>query len=315
MAVQQLGKLEVVDVRKVWEHEAFDFTPWLFENLNLLGETLGLELIGVQCEAQVGKFSLDILARDENGAMVAIENQLGGTDHGHLGQLLTYAAGHDVRTLIWITPHFEDEHRAALDWLNLWTQEGIEIYGVEVRAVCIGDSLPAPEFVPVVLPNTWSKKEKAKSNPEGANRKEFYQLLVDRLRDEGFTDKMKATSAWIQRFPSGVSDLTYNADVGNNPRVFMSMSDKDKKKQVFDTLRNDTKQMKQIEDALGLKFDPETEIIWKTAPGNISVSRKGSGNDLTDEVRDWMFDYLIKFKDVFNPRMEEIIDNLSPDDE
>ena len=200
MAVQKLGKLEVVDVREVWEHEASDFTPWLFENLNLLGEMLSLELTGVQCEAQVGKFSLDILARDENGAMVAIENQLGRTDHGHLGQLLTYAAGHDVRTLIWITPHFEDEHRAALDWLNTWTQEGIEIYGVEVRAVCIGDSLPAPEFVSVVLPNSWSKKEKAKSNPEGTSRREFYQLLVDRLRGEGFTDKTKATSAWIQGF-------------------------------------------------------------------------------------------------------------------
>ena len=100
MAVSETGKLEVVDVRKVWETEAQDFTPWLASNLTLLGDALELELELVQVEAQVGPFSLDILARDDSGTMVAIENQLGNTDHTHLGQLLTYAAGFDVRSLI-----------------------------------------------------------------------------------------------------------------------------------------------------------------------------------------------------------------------
>ena len=310
MAYQALGQLEEVDVREVWPSESQDFTPWLAANLPLLESALGLDLIEVQQEAQIGAFFLDILATDGGGAMVAIENQLESTNHSHLGQLLTYAAGCDAHTLIWITPSFRDEHRAALDWLNRWTSEEINVYGVEVRAVRIGDSLPAPEFVPVVFPNEWSTRERIKLNPNGPKRRGFYQELVDRLREAGFTDKQRATSAWIQKFPAGVPDVTYNADIGNNPRVFVSMSDREMKQQVFDTLRSDHERVREIEEALGLEADPLTEIVWRTAPGNISVSRRGSGDNLTDEVRDWMFDYLIKFRRVFDQPVANIIDNL-----
>ncbi|MYC07643.1 MAG: hypothetical protein F4X57_10825 [Chloroflexi bacterium] len=307
MAVQKLGKLELMDVRKVWPNEAQDFTPWLARNLTLLGDALQIDLKLERTEAQVGAFSLDILATDGNGVGVAIENQLGTTDHTHLGQLLTYAAGYKVRTLIWVTPSFRDEHRKTLEWLNSWAPDEIEVYGVEVRAVRIGDSLPAPEFVPVVFPN---ERRPSLQGPDAPNRKEFYQPLVNRLREEDFTTKQNATSAWIQRFESNVPGLTYNADVGSNPRVFMSMSDRNTKQQVFDSLREDAERVKRVENALGIQDDPSTEIIWKTAPGNISVSRKGSGNNMTDEVRDWMFNYLIKFKKVFNPHIEAIVNNL-----
>ena len=78
------------------------------------------------------------------------------------------------------------------------------------------------------------------------------------------------------------------------------MSDSDMKQQVFDTLRNDSKRIQQIEEALGLESDPVTEMVWKTAPGNISVSRRGSGDNLTDAVRDWMFNYLMRFSKAFD---------------
>ena len=137
MGASELGKLEIVVVREIWETEAQDFTPWLADNLALLGEALKLELTLAQVEAPVGAFSLDILATDESGAYVAVENQLGKTDHAHLGQLLTYATGYDVRHLIWVAPKFRDEHRATLDWLNRWTSEDIKLFGVEVRTVRI----------------------------------------------------------------------------------------------------------------------------------------------------------------------------------
>ena len=86
--------------------------------------------------------------------MVAIENQLEWTDHNHLGQLLTYAANHDVRRLIWVSPNFLPEHHAALEWLNQWTDDEIEIYGVEVTVVRIGDSSCAPVFNKIASPKS-----------------------------------------------------------------------------------------------------------------------------------------------------------------
>ena len=46
MAKYNLDKLEKVDLRDVWPHEALDFTKWLSEepNLAMLGSALGIEL-------------------------------------------------------------------------------------------------------------------------------------------------------------------------------------------------------------------------------------------------------------------------------
>ena len=130
MTAEDLEKLEGVPVKQVWLHEAHDFTPWLAKNLPLLGDALGMKLELVQEEAAVGRYNVDILAEDAiNGVLVVIENQLEWTNHSHLGQLLTYAGWHDAQTLIWVAPTFYEEHRAALDWLNRWTPEVIQVFG------------------------------------------------------------------------------------------------------------------------------------------------------------------------------------------
>lgn len=88
-----LGRLEKVDVRTAWTSEANDFTPWLAqeENINLLGEAIGVELEVEGTEKGVGSFRADILCKDTaTGHYVLVENQLETTDHSHLGQLLTY---------------------------------------------------------------------------------------------------------------------------------------------------------------------------------------------------------------------------------
>src|SRR6516164_3926241 len=116
-----LGKLERVDVRRVWANEAGGFTPWLAqdENITLLGEAIGIELDVEAQEKAVGPFRADILCKDAaTDNWVLIENQLERTDHTHLGQLLTYAAGLDAVTIVWVSPNFTEEHRATLDWLN-----------------------------------------------------------------------------------------------------------------------------------------------------------------------------------------------------
>jgi hypothetical protein len=105
-------------VRNIWPREASDFTPWLYGNLDLLGEAIGLPLTPEGMEHPIGGYRLDILAKDSLGHHVAIENQVEPADHSHLGQLLLYAAHVDADTTIWIAPHFSDEHRQALIWLN-----------------------------------------------------------------------------------------------------------------------------------------------------------------------------------------------------
>ena len=52
---------------------------------------------------RVGSFSADILARNPvDDGVVLIENQLEASDHGHLGQIMTYLAGLQAQTMVWI---------------------------------------------------------------------------------------------------------------------------------------------------------------------------------------------------------------------
>lgn len=165
-----LGRLERVPLRQAWASEARDFTPWLAttENLQLLGEAVGMSLEVEAQEHSVGPFRADILCRNAtDGSWVLIENQLERTDHSHLGQLLTYAAGLDAVAIIWIAERFTDEHRAALDWLNDKTPEGIGFFGLEVELWRIGNSALAPKFNVVCKPNAWTRTlEQGRRNPE-----------------------------------------------------------------------------------------------------------------------------------------------------
>lgn len=156
-----LGKLTSVELRKVWESEAGNFTPWLAEdeNLALLGQKIGLDDLELEAqEKNVGPFRADILAKDStNGNWVLIENQLERTDHTHLGQLITYAAGLKAASIVWVADRFTEEHRAALDWLNEVTDERINFFGLEIELWRIGESQVAPKFNMVCKPNEWTK--------------------------------------------------------------------------------------------------------------------------------------------------------------
>lgn len=155
-----LGRLRRVELRDIWLTEATDFTPWLAreDNLALLGETLGIDLELEAQEKPVGPFRADILCKDVGtDTWVLVENQLERTDHGHLGQLLTYASGLEAVTIVWIAARFTEEHRSTLDWLNKITDGSFRFFGLEVELWRIGDSAAAPKFNIVSKPNNWSK--------------------------------------------------------------------------------------------------------------------------------------------------------------
>ena len=305
-----------VPVKEVWIHEAHEFTPWLGKNLPSLGEALGMKLELVQEEAACGRYSVDILADDtKRGTSVVIENQLEWTNHGHLGQLLTYAGWQDAHTLIWVAPTFYQEHRAALDWLNRWTPEGIEIFGVELHTTEKSDSDAILEFVPVVFPKGWSKSGESTRIPvklQSVQLREFFQPLVDDLRKAGFTNKKKAAAVRMHPFPSGVSDMTYYASLETDGRAWVYIPGGTPN---LNALRKDERRQR-IENELDMSED--TRINWRVSgSGSLGVYRKGSLDDSEEdleEIRKWMFDYLLKFKKAFNPRMEGIVSELQAAD-
>ena len=154
----QLGTFERVAIRDIWTTEAA-FTKWLAqaEHLALLGETVGMEIELEAVEKEVGSFFADILCKETTGdRYVLVENQLEDTDHRHLGQIITYAAGLDAVAIVWIARHFREEHRAALDWLNSNTDTRIGLFGLEIELWRIADSPAAPKFNVVSSPNEWT---------------------------------------------------------------------------------------------------------------------------------------------------------------
>ena len=185
----ELGRLAQVDPREVWPHEALNFTPWLLDNADRLAEALGVELELNQAEHPVGGYSLDLIGRDlTNGTVVIVENQLADSDHGHLGQLLTYAAGTGAATIVWLTRRFRDEHRQAVTWLNEHTDEDTHFFGVELEVVRIAGSVPAPLFKVVAQPNDWQKAVKASASSGTSRRSalygEFWARYLDRVKAE-----------------------------------------------------------------------------------------------------------------------------------
>lgn len=149
-------------MRERWPNEAQDFTPWLADNLSELGKALRLELELEECEAPVGKFFLDILARDlDSDSPVVIENQLELTNHDHLGKLVTYAAELEAKVIIWIAKKFNSEHKRALNFLNKITYEDRRFFGVEVS---IDDSPRSVQFTPKVTPKGWREQTRGSRN-------------------------------------------------------------------------------------------------------------------------------------------------------
>ena len=79
-----VGKIERVPLRDIWKHEAYDFTSWLQDNIDVLNDVLGLSLSNPEREQSAGSFNVDLVEEDENGNPVIIENQLEKSDHNHL---------------------------------------------------------------------------------------------------------------------------------------------------------------------------------------------------------------------------------------
>ena len=313
----KLDRLHPVKLREIWETEAQHFTPWLAEeeNLILLGETLGMELELEAQEIDVGDFRADILCKNEDGSRVLIKNQFEGTDHSHLGQILTYSAVLDARTVIWIAEEFREEHRAALDRLNEITDEHFWYFGVEVKLWRIGSSVPAPQFEIVSGPHDWTH-EVSHNTERAVNKdlrdpqllkKKFWTKLHNYMNQKGSLIKWQKPGHWgDQNFSIGRSNFGLFARL--NPKdkfiaTVLFMGGTNAKKH-FDLLKE---QRQEIENEFGYQLE------WEKLPeGKQSlISLHKMNTDPRDETNwqnqhEWLASKLELFDKVFRPRVKAL---------
>ncbi len=318
--MNDLGRLERVDLRTVWTSESDDFTPWLAqeENIRLLGEALDLILEVQAQEKEVGPFRADILCKNlDDDSWVLIENQLERTDHTHLGQLLTYAAGLEAVTIVWIAQRFTEEHRAALDWLNEITDERITFFGLEVELWRIGESPAAPKFNIVSKPNDWSRNIQSAARNTGSSEAKKLQLRFW----QAFRDYLEQRSAIRCQKPAPKNWLNVSIGKrGTHLSCIASMYDSEanvfqpelrvemylKGDQAKDNYAILVKQKEAIEREIG------ESLIWYN-PDNASCCRiyVRRSSDFTDEPNwpeqhAWLRKYLEIFHKVFSPRIRDL---------
>lgn len=301
-----IGRLIEVDVRELWRHEQYDFSNWLAKDINLeyLNDILGLTLTDVDKEVYVGPYRCDLVAKDEtSGITVIIENQLEGTNHDHLGKIITYASGLNAKVMVWIVKEAKEEHRAAVEWLNNNTNNDVNFFLIEIHAYKIGDSDPAPKFEVVEKPNDFVKRSKIKVDNSELNKRQserltfweqFNQILIS--RGKPFNIRKATIDHWYD-VAIGTSEAHIAINLVNkdgNIVVEVYINDN---KELFDSLYSNKDE---IEDKLGL------ELIWDRLNGKKAARIKHAIPGLNfddhsnyESLMNQSIDIAIKMRDVF----------------
>ncbi len=272
------------NLRKAWPNEAKDFTPWLAEHLSYVGDILDMELELVEKESKVGGYSADILAKETNtDNYIVIENQLEDSNHTHLGQLITYAAGKKAKAIVWVVKKARDEHREAIEWLNENTDPQLAFYLLEIELWQIGSSKLAPKFNIVERPNEWAKtiKPTADASDTQVLQLEFWQAFNDHAAKTTFTKSFRLRSAKSQNW--------YDFAVGDSRFHICLEAKKQKNEATVGIYIPDDKQLyndflkhkAEIAVALGVS---ERDIEWKDASKATRFYLKKSF-DMTDSAQ------------------------------
>jgi len=301
----KLSKLEKVDLREVWKHEALDFTNWLAqpENLELLSDEIGIDISLIQTEASVGNFNVDILAEEENtGRKIIIENQLEPTNHDHLGKIITYASGFDAEIIVWIVKSVRDEHKQAVDWLNEHTDQKINIFAIQMEVWRIGESPYAPKFQIIAKPNDWAKAVKKASNQSELTdtkllQLEFWSKFKEFVQENN--ERIKLRKAYPQHwhdisfgFSNAHITLTVNSQSSQmSCEIYIPDS-----KKLFSCLYA---KKYEIEDELS------EQLVWEELPekkaSRIKLINKGelSKQEEWMQYHSWMLEKVTSFQNVF----------------
>lgn len=301
-----LGRLEEIqDLRGVWPHEALNFTPWLSQddNIALLSDAVGLDITIEETESSVGDFNVDIFASEPGtGRKIIIENQLGDTDHDHLGKLITYASGKSADVIIWVVKHAREEHKAAIEWLNSRTDEGIGFFLCEIKLYRIGQSQPAVKFEVVEKPNDWAKEVKKSelSSETHQQRYDYWVAFENRAFQNAafakeFRRRKPSTHHWMNYSIGSSECLLSVSQLRNQDKLSVALYIPDNKA-LYDSL---LEQKADIEQTAGLS------LSWCRLPerkaSKIILERAADLGDHAkwEEQFDWLAGVMLSMKRAF----------------
>jgi hypothetical protein len=312
-----IGVLKRLNARELWPHEARNFTVWLSDPTRLddLGNALKLTLRFVGREVPVGRFSVDLLAHDvDRDRPVVIENQLGPTDHDHLGKIITYSAGLDAGVVIWISPDFCEEHRAAIDWLNNHTDEALQFFGVTLEVLQIDDSRPAVNFKVLAFPNGWQKAVAAGyGDAERGDNPQYFQffeqMLLD-LREHGWPSRMRTSSRNYQIIERTFGNIQFS--VAFSRRIITAEcvieNDAEFNKRLFRLLQSEAGEIQaKLPSALTWDYQDEGR---KRQSLYLSSEFDRDDPEALDNARRWAVNNILALKAAIQPRLNELVPPL-----
>ncbi len=303
----ELSNLSKKNPREVWPHEANDFTPWLAENIALLGAELNIKFEDVVTELSAGKYFVDIVADVAgNSGKAIIENQLESTDHRHLGQIITYAAALDAKFILWVVADYNDEHKQAIDWLNRHIDDEIKFFLVQMEIYQIDDSKPALKFNVICEPNEWARV--AKSSADGNKvsdtklmQYEYWEQLVEdaRGRPLSLNFRKKAYPQSFYELAFGVSGAWIGLTINTQKNILgceICIADNQNLFEKFEA----NKEL--IENSIGHELDWRPLDHAKSS--KIIIWREGSNireSENWPQYNDWFIEMAEKFAQAFRP--------------
>jgi Domain of unknown function (DUF4268) len=313
------GKIIEVPLRDNWPGEATHFTPWLASNLHLISEKLGLELELESVESAAGDFKADIVAKDvATNRLVIIENQYGGTDHRHLGQLLTYSSVLNASVVIWIAEQIRSEHKSAIDFLNQNLRHTLQVFALEANIIRIDDSKPAFGLKIVCMP-TEASVSAISTSPDATETQEkyrsYFQSLLDELRNiHKFTNARAAQPQNWYTFTSENSRVyKYSTSFSQGARVrvevYIDTGDKQRNETIFDALYT---QREEIEAAYGSAL--EWEKLETKRASRIAIYTDGdidADSEKLAEIKKWVVANLLRMKQILPPFFEKAIASIA----
>ncbi|MDP9474447.1 MAG: DUF4268 domain-containing protein [Actinomycetota bacterium] len=213
--------------------------------------------------------------------------------------------------LVFVADEIPVELRRVVEFMN-GQMDPAEVLAVEIKQY-VGGNLKT--LVPRVMGQTVEAQRKksggaSKPSEKGEAYRQFFQGLIDRLRESGFTKAKAGQPQNWYTFASGLQGIGYGASFaqGGQARaeIYIDRGDAAVNKKLFDELAS-------VREALENDFGEKLswERLDERRACRVAIYRLGSIEDdlqTLEEVRGWMIERLLRFREVFAQRLVDLLD-------